>query len=90
MVIVKELRGRPHVCALADGTTFRLLPREEKTIDDSAVSEDMETAVKMGLLLITAETPKSVPAVKEYREEPVVEEPVADAKVTTTKNKKSK
>lgn len=70
MVTIRELKGWPHVFTLTDGSTFRIFPHEEKPIDPSAVSEDLERGAKMGYVAILREVPKSETAVEEHSGEP--------------------
>lgn len=71
---IHENKGWNHVFTLADGSSFRIMPRETKDIESSAVSEDIQIAVSMKLVSIYEEEPKSDSVV---------------AKDTETTNKKS-
>jgi hypothetical protein len=65
-MIVKELKGWPHVFTLTSGKTFRIFANEEKSIPAEEVSEDMRRAVKMKLVSIVEEMPKAASAVGNY------------------------
>ena len=56
---IHENKGWNHVFTLADGSSFRLMPRETKDIESSAVSEDIQIAVSMKLVSVYEEEPKS-------------------------------
>lgn len=66
MLTVKELRGSPHVFQLTDNSSFRILPNEEKAIEDYLVSSYMRNAVELKLISISGETPPSLSAVKSH------------------------
>ena len=53
MYSIKELSGVPRVYPLSDGNSFRLLPYEEKPIDEKIVTHIMEHDEESGLIIIS-------------------------------------
>lgn len=62
---ITEIKGNSHVFTLKDKTTFRIFARETKEVDKTLVSEEMERAEKMGLILMTPAPPKEEKVVTE-------------------------
>lgn len=53
---ITELRGKPHIFTLKDGTTLRIFARETKTLAESKISNELRIAETMGLILLTKES----------------------------------
>ena len=53
---ITELKGKPQVFTLKDGTTFRIFARETKTIAESSISNELRIAETMGLILLAKES----------------------------------
>jgi hypothetical protein len=54
-VRVIEVKGVPHALTQKDGNTFRLLARQEKTIEDTLISDEFRAEEKMGEILLIPE-----------------------------------
>lgn len=57
-----ELKGKSQVFTLKDGSTLRILARQEKNVTDSNISNELKIAENMGLVMLTkdsTEVPKN-------------------------------
>ena len=52
MAKIFEIQGRPHIFTLKDGTTLRLMPRQEIEVEDKNISEGMKIANERGYIYI--------------------------------------
>lgn len=53
---ITEIKGRPIVFTLKDGTTLRIFARDTKEVAESNISNEMRIAEKMGLIRMTPAT----------------------------------
>lgn len=66
MLKVRELKGWAHVFTLADGSSFRIYPHEEKLIEDKNVSDDLKAGVSMRLISINSNNVSGSSTVNNY------------------------
>ena len=60
-MIITEIKGKSQVFTLKDGSTLRLLAREEKKISEELISEELLIAESMQLVLMTKDSVAEVP-----------------------------
>ena len=61
---ITELKGRAQVFTLKDGKTLRIFARETKEVAESNISNEMQIAKTMGLILMTPVVTKKSPKTK--------------------------